>query len=74
MTDPVSVLVVALGGYGEVYLSALLDEDTGGRCTIVGAVDPSPSGAPVWGISRPGAFPSSPPWSTSTGRVQRSWP
>lgn len=43
MTDPVSVLVVGLGGYGEVYLSSLLDEEGKGRCTIVGAVDPEPS-------------------------------
>lgn len=42
MTDPVSVLVVGLGGYGEVYLSALLDEEEGRRCTIVGGVDPEP--------------------------------
>lgn len=42
MTDPVSVLLVGLGGYGEVYLSALLDEEEGKACTIVGAVDPEP--------------------------------
>ncbi len=42
MDEPVSVLVVALGGYGEVYLSALLDRETGGGFRIVGAVDPHP--------------------------------
>ncbi|MGD8362879.1 MAG: Gfo/Idh/MocA family oxidoreductase [Gemmatimonadota bacterium] len=42
MTDPISVLVVGLGGYGEVYLSALLDEEGKRRSTMVGAVDPDP--------------------------------
>jgi len=42
MADSVSVVVVGLGGYGEVYLSALLDEPDARRCHIVGAVDPEP--------------------------------
>ena len=42
MADPVSVVVVGLGGYGEVYLSALLDGPSATRCHIVGAVDPEP--------------------------------
>ena len=46
MTDPISVLVVGLGGYGEVYLSALLDEEGKRRSTMVGAVDPDPGRAP----------------------------
>ena len=43
MADPVKVLLVGIGGYGEAYVSALLDEEQGRRCTIVGAVDPEPS-------------------------------
>jgi predicted dehydrogenase len=42
MDDRVSVALVGIGGYGEVYLSALLDEPRGARCRIVGAVDPHP--------------------------------
>lgn len=42
MTEPVTVVLVGIGGYGEVYLSALLDESQGARCSIVGAVDPHP--------------------------------
>jgi predicted dehydrogenase len=37
------VLLVGIGGYGELYLSALLDEPQGAACRIVGAVDPSPA-------------------------------
>jgi predicted dehydrogenase len=43
-TGPVSVLLVGLGGYGEVYLDALLDEPRGAGCRIVGGVDPRPGG------------------------------
>ncbi len=42
MVEPVTVVLVGIGGYGEVYLSALLDEPQGARCRIVGAVDPHP--------------------------------
>jgi predicted dehydrogenase len=42
MTDRVTVVLVGMGGYGEVYLSALLDESYGTRCRLVGAVDPQP--------------------------------
>ncbi|MCK5652901.1 MAG: Gfo/Idh/MocA family oxidoreductase, partial [Gemmatimonadetes bacterium] len=42
MGAPVTVVLVAIGGYGQVYLSALLDEPEGARCRIVGAVDPDP--------------------------------
>jgi predicted dehydrogenase len=43
MADPVKVLLVGIGGYGEAYISALLDEEQGKRCRIVGAVDPEPA-------------------------------
>jgi predicted dehydrogenase len=43
MADPVKVLLVGIGGYGEAYLSALLHEEQGKRCKIVGAVDPEPA-------------------------------
>ena len=42
MDDPVALVLVGIVGYGEVYLSALLDEPWGTQCKIVGAVDPSP--------------------------------
>ncbi len=42
MADPVPAVLVGIGGYGEVYLSSLLEEPAGRRCHIVGAVDPEP--------------------------------
>lgn len=42
MRDRVKVVLVGIGGYGEVYLSPLLDDPEGARCEIAGAVDPSP--------------------------------
>jgi predicted dehydrogenase len=40
----VSVVLVGLGGYGEVYLDPLLDDPRGTGCRIVGGVDPRPEG------------------------------
>ena len=40
MAEKVDVVLVGIGGYGEAYVSALLDEAQGNRCKIVGAVDP----------------------------------
>ncbi len=42
MSEPVRVVVVGLGGYGEVYLTPLLEDPRGADCRIVGAVDPRP--------------------------------
>ncbi len=42
MTDPIRVALIGIGGYGEVYLSALLDEPGGAECEVVGVVDPYP--------------------------------
>jgi predicted dehydrogenase len=42
MAEPSSVALVGIGGYGEVYLSALLDDQRSDRARIVGAVDPEP--------------------------------
>lgn len=42
MAEKVDVVLVGIGGYGEAYVSALLDEAQGQRCKIVGAVDPEP--------------------------------
>jgi predicted dehydrogenase len=42
MGDKVRIVLVGIGGYGEVYLSPLLDDPEGEVCEIVGAVDPSP--------------------------------
>ncbi|MGD2123111.1 MAG: Gfo/Idh/MocA family oxidoreductase [Gemmatimonadota bacterium] len=44
MTDRIRVALIGIGGYGEVYLSSLLDEPEGARCEIVGVVDPHPEG------------------------------
>ena len=41
---PLRVVLVGLGGYGEVYLDALLDDPRGAGCRIVGGVDPRPEG------------------------------
>jgi predicted dehydrogenase len=42
MPGRVTVVLVGIGGYGEMYLSALLDEPPGRDCDIVGVVDPRP--------------------------------
>ena len=42
MVDAVSVALVGIGGYGEVYLSELLAGPNATRCKVVGAVDPEP--------------------------------
>jgi len=42
MEDRVRIVLVGIGGYGEVYLSPLLDDPKGAGCEIVGAVDPRP--------------------------------
>jgi predicted dehydrogenase len=41
-TAPVTVVLVGLGGYGEVYLEAVLDDPRGAGCRIGGGVDPYP--------------------------------
>jgi len=43
MSDNTTVVLVGIGGYGELYLSSLLDEPLGSSCRIVGAVDPEPA-------------------------------
>ena len=42
MNDTVGLVLIGIGGYGEVYLSALLDEPEGRGCILAGAVDPRP--------------------------------
>lgn len=42
MVEPVSIVLAGLGGYGDVYLAALLDERNRRRFRLVGAVDPTP--------------------------------
>jgi predicted dehydrogenase len=42
VAKPVTIVLVGIGGYGEVYLSALLDDARAAGCRIVGAVDPRP--------------------------------
>jgi len=43
LAQPVSIVLVGIGGYGEMYLAALLDERGNGRFQLVGAVDPAAS-------------------------------
>ncbi|MFH1748884.1 MAG: Gfo/Idh/MocA family oxidoreductase [Planctomycetota bacterium] len=40
MAQPVSILLVGVGGYGKIYLSALLDQPNEARFQLVGVVDP----------------------------------
>lgn len=42
MAQPVSILLVAVGGYGNNYVSALLDAQDRSEARIVGVVDPIP--------------------------------
>ena len=42
MHDRVTVVLVGIGGYGEMYVSALLDEPQGVQYQIVGVADPQP--------------------------------
>jgi predicted dehydrogenase len=45
---PVRVLMAAIGGYGEHYLHALLDEVPAGRATLAGVVDPLARQSAAW--------------------------
>jgi len=49
---PVSVLMVAIGGYGQHYLNALLAlaPPEAPRCRLAGVVDPQAMQSPVWPI------------------------
>ena len=42
MAEPVSIVLVGLGGYGEVYLADLLNERADVPCRLVATVDPTP--------------------------------
>ena len=49
--DPISVLLVAIGGYGQHYLNALLDlasEPGAMPCRLAGVVDPMARQSPAW--------------------------
>jgi len=43
MTEPISVVLAGAGGYGAVYLSALLDEPLPVPVRLAGIVDPAPA-------------------------------
>ena len=47
-TDPVRVLMAAIGGYGCHYLQALLDEGPAGRASLAGVVDPFATLSAAW--------------------------
>jgi predicted dehydrogenase len=42
MLEPVSIVLAGLGGYGEVYLAALLEQRNDARFRLVAGVDPAP--------------------------------
>lgn len=42
MPEPATIVLAGIGGYGEVYLAALLDEPAHTACRLVAAVDPAP--------------------------------
>jgi predicted dehydrogenase len=42
VAEPVSIVLVGIGGYGEVYLAGLLEHWNDPRFRVVGAVDPMP--------------------------------
>jgi len=44
MSQEVRIVLVGIGGYGHVYVNALLDSAEGKAVRIVGAVDPRPEG------------------------------
>ena len=48
MGEPVSLVIVGIGGMGAVYLQALLDRKDEGLFRIVGAVDPQPNRCPQY--------------------------
>jgi predicted dehydrogenase len=48
MGEPVSLVIVGIGGMGAVYLQALLDKKDEGLFRIVGAVDPQPNRCPQY--------------------------
>ena len=44
MSNPVSVLLCGIGGYGNFYVDALLRQDNIDAVQIKGVVDPNPQG------------------------------
>jgi len=42
LTEPVSIVLIGLGGYGSVYLAALLDQRADERIRVAGGIDPEP--------------------------------
>ena len=44
MVKKVSIVLVGAGGYGNIYISELLNNIDKGKFTIVGIVDPNPQG------------------------------
>ena len=44
MSEPVRIVLVAVGGYGNTHVNALLDHGAAHGCQIVGIVDPFAEG------------------------------
>jgi predicted dehydrogenase len=49
-SDPVSVLMVAIGGYGFHYLKNLLEDQNPGLCRLAGVVDPWARQSLLWPV------------------------
>ena len=48
MKEPVSIVLVGIGGMGSVYLESLLQDRGSGRYRLVATVDPEPGKCPRW--------------------------
>ncbi len=57
MKEPVSIVLVGIGGMGSVYLAALFRNSEPGICRLVGTVDPHPQRCPQWEEFRASGIP-----------------
>ncbi|MFZ2055372.1 MAG: Gfo/Idh/MocA family oxidoreductase [Candidatus Aminicenantales bacterium] len=57
MKEPVSIVLVGIGGMGSIYLASLLQNSEGGRYRLVGTVDPNPRRCPRWEELRASGIP-----------------
>lgn len=48
MKEPVSIVLVGIGGMGSVYLESLLQDRVSGRYRLIATVDPEPGKCPQW--------------------------
>jgi predicted dehydrogenase len=57
MKEPISIVLVGIGGMGSVYLSSLLQNSERGLYRLVGAVEPNPQRCPQWEEFRASGIP-----------------